>query len=111
MSFFDTITRIRNANLVKSRNVYILKSNLTVSIIKILKSEGFIDSFEFLKVHSLNQKVSSKEIICVHLKFKGFNQKPYINFIKRISKPGVRVYVSWSNLPKVLGGIGVAVLV
>lgn len=110
-SFFDVITRIRNANLVRSRIVYILKSKLTVSIIQILKSEGFIDSFEFVKVISLNKSTHCRELICVHLKFRDFNRSPYINCIKRVSKPGVRVYVNSSNVPKVLGGIGIAVFV
>lgn len=99
------ITRIRNANQIKSRLVYILESNLTLSIVKILKSEGFIENFEVI-----HQRVFFKKVICVYLKFKGFGQKPYINCITRISKPGVRVYTNSSNIPKVLGGIGIAVL-
>lgn len=100
---FDTLTRIRNANLVKLSKVFVLQTDLTISICKILKEEGFIDGFE------TNFLVNNTNQICITLKFKNSKQKPYITSIKRISRPGIRVYTKVSSIPKVLGGIGVVV--
>lgn len=103
------LTRIRNANLAGLEKVLIPYTKINLEIVKILKDEGFIDSFE----KSFNAtSVSSKDFpyICVTLKFKkGLRQRPYISFIKRVSKPGLRSYVNAGNIPKVWGGIGVAV--
>nr|YP_006234194.1 ribosomal protein S8 [Eutreptiella gymnastica]CCE26481.1 ribosomal protein S8 [Eutreptiella gymnastica] len=105
----DLITRIRNANCVKAEGVLVLRTKLTVSIVKILKEEGFIDHLEEVDIPVKHQKVANKYLL-LSLKYKGVKQKPYITALKRISKPGLRVYVSKSNIPKVLGGIGIAVI-
>ena len=105
----DLITRIRNANCVKAEGVLVLRTKLTVSIVKILKEEGFIDHLEEVYIPVKHQKVAKKYLL-LSLKYKGVKQKPYITALKRISKPGLRVYVSKSNIPKVLGGIGIAVI-
>ena len=100
----DMLTRIRNANLVKLSKVSVLQTDLTFSIANILKEEGFIDSFE------TNSLVSGVPHLVITLKFKTSKQKPYITTLKRISKPGIRVYAKSSNIPRVLGGIGTVVL-
>lgn len=103
------LTRIRNAILVKSRNVKVLRTNLTLRISEILKTEGFIESFEESGEIFLTKNKMIYKYIYITLKYKGVRQTPYITQLKRISKPGLRVYVSCKNIPKVLGGIGVAV--
>ncbi len=103
------ITRIRNANLRKSRKVDVLRTNLTVSIALILKQEGFIESFEESGSVFLKEKGILYKYISIVLKYKGVKQKPYITGIKKISNPGLRVYVNQSCVPRVLGGVGIAV--
>lgn len=98
------LCRIRNANTVGLEKTLVPYTNVNMEIVKILKDEGFIDSFEE------STKNSVSDFICINLKFKkGLRQRPYISFIKRISKPGLRVYVNSNNIPKVWGGIGIAV--
>lgn len=94
------LTRMRNALMVKAVKVSIPRTNLTISIAEILKSEGFIEDF---------QQSSSTKSFFVYLRYKGIKQKSYITSLKRVSKPGLRVYVNKNNIPKVLGGMGVAV--
>jgi small subunit ribosomal protein S8 len=103
------ITRVRNSNLVKSRTVIVLRTNLSFSICQILKQEGFIESFEEFGDVIFTKTGFFHKFIMVTLKYKGIKQKPYITFLKRISKPGFRVYVNQNNIPKVLGGVGVAI--
>jgi small subunit ribosomal protein S8 len=103
------LTRLRNSNFVKSRKVNVIRTNLVLDILNILKSEGFIDSFDNTGDLSLSEKSFVSKYVSVNLRYKGVKQKPYITQLKRISKPGLRVYVSKSNIPRVLGGIGVAV--
>lgn len=105
------LTRIKNASLVRSRKVLILKNSLVLNVLTLLKQEGFIESFEEIKANDLIKKNLSERYILVLLKYKGVKQEPYITNLKRISKPGLRVYSSYKNLKKVLGGIGVAVFV
>jgi len=106
----DMLTRIKNASLVKSRKVLILKNSLILNILSLLKQEGFIETFEEIKdINLIKQKVSEKYIL-VSLKYKGIKQEPYITNLKRVSKPSLRIYSSYKNIKKVLGGIGVAVL-
>lgn len=100
------LTRIRNSNLRRSRKVKIINTKLTLSIAKILKQEGFIESLDVVSGSELNVPYS---FISITLKFKGLKQKPYITQLKRISKPGFRVYVNHKYIPTVLGGIGIAV--
>jgi small subunit ribosomal protein S8 len=108
--FNDMLTRIRNANLVKARKVKIIRNNLICKILFILKKEGFIESFNESDEISQIRKDPLHKYIDVILKFKGINQKPYITKLKRISKPGLRVYVTHNNIPKILGGVGILIL-
>lgn len=93
------IVRMKNAITVKAREVFVIKSNLILNIVRILQAEGFIDSFEQL----------DNNYIMIYLKYKGLKQKSYITDLKRISKSGFRVYANYRSIPKVMDGIGVAV--
>ena len=103
------LTRIRNANLIKARNVNVIKTNLTLKITKILKEEGFIDSFEEFGPTFLTENGLVYKYISITLKYKGPKLTSFITGIKRVSKPGFRVYSGQRDIPKVLGGIGIAV--
>ena len=103
------ICRIKNAVMVKAREVWVVRNKLTLSVAKLLKEEGFIDSFEECGDVYMTKKGLIYKHICISLKYKGVKQKPYITNLKRVSKPGLRVYTNYKNAPKVLGGIGVAV--
>jgi len=105
----DLITRIRNANSVKADGVLVLRTNLTIAIVRILKEEGFIENIEEIDIPVKHQKIASQYLL-LSLKYKGVKQKPYITALKRVSKPGLRVYASKSSIPKVLGGIGIAII-
>lgn len=98
------LTRMRNANLVKLSKVLVLQTDLTISISNILKEEGFIETFEtgFL--------INNISYLQITLKFKSSKQRPYITSLKRISRPGIRVYTKASSIPKVLGGVGIIIL-
>nr|ARW68758.1 ribosomal protein S8 [Palisada sp.] len=99
----DTLTRIRNANLAKHQIVQIPATKMTRNIVQVLKEEGFIYKFEEV-IENL------RNYIVISLKYKGKNKKPIITELKRISKPGLRVYANHKELPKVLGGIGIAII-
>nr|YP_010851074.1 ribosomal protein S8 [Aphanocladia stichidiosa]WGH14013.1 ribosomal protein S8 [Aphanocladia stichidiosa] len=99
----DMLTKIRNANLAKHQIVQVPATKMTRNIIKVLQEEGFI--YEFEEIGS-----DLKNHILVSLKYKGKNRKPIITELKRISKPGLKVYASHKELPKVLGGIGIAII-
>nr|YP_010619517.1 Ribosomal protein S8 [Xiphosiphonia pinnulata]WAX03530.1 Ribosomal protein S8 [Xiphosiphonia pinnulata] len=99
----DMLTKIRNANLAKHQIVQVPATKITRNIIKVLQQEGFIYEFEEIESDFKNQ-------ILVSLKYKGKNKKPIITELKRISKPGLKVYASHKELPKVLGGIGIAII-
>lgn len=103
------ISRIKNSILIKSRSVLVIRTNLVVNIAKILKEEGFIESFEECGEVYMSDKGFIHKYISLTLKYKGVRQKSYITNLKRISKPGFRVYVNSKNVPKVLGGLGLAV--
>ncbi|MFQ5902043.1 MAG: 30S ribosomal protein S8 [Thermodesulfobacteriota bacterium] len=98
----DMLTRIRNANRAKLEEVSMPSSKLKVNIVKILKDEGFISNYKVLKDNL-------QGTLKIYLKYD--SQKESIIFgIKRISKPGLRVYVDKDNIPKVMNGLGVAIL-
>jgi small subunit ribosomal protein S8 len=99
----DMLTRIRNANMVRHQIVQIPNTKMTFAIAIILKEEGYILDFEEFEEN--NQKFL---LLC--LKYQGQKREPIITSIKRISKPGLRIYVSNKNLPKVLGNLGIAIL-
>lgn len=97
----DMLTRIRNANRMRHEKVEIPASKLKVSVLEVLKKEGFINSFV------VNTK--DKPMIVVNLKYTDNNER-VIKGLKRISKPGLRVYASATQVPKVLNGLGIAVI-
>lgn len=99
----DMLTKIRNANLAKHQVVQVPATKMTRNIVKVLQEEGFIYQFE-----EIGENL--KNYILVSLKYKGKDKKPIITELKRISKPGLRVYANHKELPKVLGGIGVAII-
>lgn len=103
------LTRIRNANLIKARDVNVIRTNLTIKIVKILKEEGFIESFEEFGPIFLTENGFVYKYISIILKYKGPKLTSFITGIKRVSKPGRRVYSAQRNIPRVLNGIGIAV--
>ena len=98
----DMLTRIRNANVVKMDTVDIPASNMKKSIADILYNEGFIESYEMVDD-------SKQGVIRVKMKY-GLERERVISGLKRISKPGLRVYARRDQVPKVLGGLGIAIL-
>ena len=98
----DMLTRIRNANSVYHDKVEIPGSKIKEAIALILKNEGFIRDYEVIADNKQN-------VIKVSLKY-GANREKVISGLKRISKPGLRVYSQKDQLPKVLGGLGIAII-
>jgi small subunit ribosomal protein S8 len=98
----DTITRIRNASVVKNPTVLIPYTLLNNQFCKILEREGFIDSFQ-------RKNINENELV-LFLKYKGTKKKPSITGLKRISKPGLRIYSNHKDIPRVLNGMGVVIL-
>ncbi|HEY9601458.1 MAG TPA: 30S ribosomal protein S8 [Chroococcales cyanobacterium] len=99
----DMLTRIRNACMVKHQTTNVPATKMTRSIAKVLKDEGFIADFE-------ETEEGVKKYLVVSLKYKGKNRQPIIRAMKRVSKPGLRVYSNSKELPRVLGGIGIAII-
>ena len=99
----DMLTRIRNANTAKHDTVTIPSSKIKLAIAEILLAEGYIKKFEV--VDDGNFKA-----IVVTLKYGADKNEKAINGIKRISKPGLRVYAGKETMPKVLGGLGIAIV-
>ena len=97
----DMLTRIRNANTAKHDTVDIPASKMKISIAEILLKEGYIKSFEV-------EEVGNFKNIHVTLKYGKDKNTRIITGLKRISKPGLRVYASKEDLPRVLGGLGTA---
>jgi small subunit ribosomal protein S8 len=98
----DFLTRIRNANMVFTDKVEIPASKTKMALSEILKEEGFIKDVEYIED-------GKQGIIRVYLKYAG-NKERVITGLKRISRPGLRVYAKKDELPKVLGGLGIAVV-
>ncbi len=99
----DFLTRIRNGLSARKRWVDIPSSNLKKRIALILKEENFINDFFFIS------KDNNKESIRIFLKY-DYNNNPVIEEIKRVSKPGLRVYVGANEAPRVLDGLGISIL-
>ena len=97
----DMLTRIRNANTMRYKEVEIPSSKVKVEIAKILKNEGFINDYKI-------KKNNVQDIIVLNLKYN--NKERVITGLKRISKPGLRVYAKSSEIPKVLNGLGIAII-
>ena len=98
----DMLTRIRNALMVGHPSVLVPSSRMKLSIAKILKEDGFITDYEVVKG-------KPERTIKIHLKYYDSNQ-PVISGLERISKPGLRAYVQRSEIPRVYGGMGIAIL-
>jgi small subunit ribosomal protein S8 len=97
----DMLTRIRNGQSAGKESVLLPSSKVKVAIAKVLKEEGYIVDF------STEQKGNQAQMTIV---LKYYNDKPVIEEVKRISKPGLRIYKSKEELPKVLGGLGIAIV-
>jgi len=98
----DMLTRIRNAIMVRHDSVLVPASKIKLSIAKILKEEGFITDYEVVKGKPHRE---------IKVKLRYFdNNKPAISGLKRISKPGLRLYVQKKEIPRVYGGLGIAIL-
>ena len=98
----DMLTRIRNAVLAKHEFVLIPASKFKIDIARILKEEGFIRDYEVLKGQP-------HRTIKVFLRYSS-KRRPLVTGLKRVSKPGLRVYVQKSEIPRVYGGLGIAIM-
>jgi small subunit ribosomal protein S8 len=99
----DMLTRIRNATMVKHQIVQIPVTKMSVAIANILKEEGFIVGFE-------NYQDGNRQYLLLSLKYTGKSRNSVISEIKRVSKPGLRVYANSKELPKVLDNLGIAIM-
>ena len=98
----DMLTRIRNANQMRYKEVEVPASKIKISIAEILKNEGYIADYKI-------KKNNVQDIIVFNLKY-GENKERVITGLKRISKPGLRVYAKAEELPRVLNGLGIAII-
>ena len=98
----DMLTRIRNANQMRYTEVEVPASKIKLEIARILKEEGFISDYTI-------NKDSVQSMIVLNLKY-GKNKERVITGLKRISKPGLRVYAKATDVPKVLNGLGIAIV-
>ena len=98
----DMLTRIRNANAMKYKTVEVPGTKMTKGIADILTKEGFIDGYE-------TNKLAVGEVIVLNLKYSKSKERVITN-LKRISKPGLRVYAKADEMPRVLNGIGIAIV-
>ena len=99
----DMLTRIRNANTAKHDTVDVPSSKMKLAIAKILLDKGYIKSYELVENGKFND-------IRITLKYGASKNEKIISGLQRISKPGLRVYANKEELPKVLGGLGVAII-
>ncbi|MHA6253422.1 30S ribosomal protein S8 [Oceanobacillus sp. CAU 1775] len=98
----DMLTRIRNANTVKHEKMELPASKIKREIADILKREGFVKDYEFIEDNK-------QGVLRIFLKY-GANEERVITGIKRISKPGLRVYAKADEVPRVLNGLGIAIV-
>jgi len=98
----DMLTRIRNATMARHDFVLVPSSKVKLAVVKILRDEGFIKEYEVVKG-------KQQRIIKVYLKYTD-KRESVIEGMQRISKPGLRIYVSKSEIPRVYGGLGMAIL-
>jgi len=99
----DMLTRIRNANTAKHDTVDVPASKMKISIAEILLKEGYIKKFDMVDVDGIR-------MIHITLKYGADKNDKIISGLKRISKPGLRIYAGKEELPKVLGGLGIAII-
>lgn len=98
----DMLTRIRNAILARHDFVLVPASRMKASIAKILKDEGFIKDYEVLRG-------KPQRMIKIYLKYLD-KKEPALNGLKRVSRPGLRIYVGRSEIPRVYGGLGISIV-
>nr|WGO60166.1 ribosomal protein S8 [Aneura pinguis]WGO60252.1 ribosomal protein S8 [Aneura pinguis] len=99
----DMITSIRNANSRKVDIVQVFATNTNRGIAKILSREGFTEKF-------IDDRRNAKNILILNPKYRGGRREPYITTPRRISKPGLRIYSNYREIPKILGGMGIVIL-
>ena len=99
----DMLTRIRNATMVKHQIVQVPATRMSLAIAKILKEEGFIQEFE-------NYREENKNYLLISLKYTGKSRQSVICQMKRVSKPGLRIYSNSKKLPRVLDNLGIAII-
>lgn len=97
----DMLTRIRNAQSARKAEVSMPASKIKLALAKLFKEEGYIDEVK-------SAEMDGKPVLTVKLRY--FEGKPVIASVKRVSRPGLRIYKNADELPKVLGGLGVAVI-
>ncbi len=105
----DMLTRIRNASAVNSASVVMPMSKTKFAIAKILSKEGWIGNVEIVKMKGEKNKTAVFDELKIYLKY-GDEKKSVIRNIKRISKPGLRIYSTKETLPKVLNNLGIAII-
>ena len=98
----DMLTRIRNAVMVRHDSVLVPSSKIKMAIARILKEEGFIKEFDIIKSEP-------QQTIRIHLKYDE-DKEPILSGLERVSKPGLRVYVGKNEIPRVAGGMGIAIV-
>lgn len=98
----DMLTRVRNANMVRQEFTLVPWSKMKLAIARILKEEGFVENYEVLKG-------KPGRVIKLYLRYYDRSQ-PAISGLKRVSKPGLRVYVGRSEIPRPYGGLGIAII-
>nr|YP_009394389.1 ribosomal protein S8 [Leptosiphonia brodiei]ARW62951.1 ribosomal protein S8 [Leptosiphonia brodiei] len=99
----DMLTKIRNANLARHHVVQVPSTKINNNIVKVLHKEGFIYEYE-------EMKQDPQKYILISLKYKGKNKKRIITELKRVSRPGLKVYANKKEIPRILGGIGIAII-
>jgi len=99
----DMLTRIRNANMVKHQVVEVPFTKMSLAIVKILKTEGYIEDFE-------DFEEKNRKYLLITLKYSGKNRLRVISKLERVSKPGLRIYASSKKLPVVLDNLGTAII-
>ncbi|MGL5509662.1 MAG: 30S ribosomal protein S8 [Microcoleaceae cyanobacterium] len=99
----DMLTRIRNSCMAQHPTTKVPSTKMTRSIAQVLKDEGFIGEYE-------QTGEGIKQDLVISLKYKGKNRQPIIRNLTRVSRPGLRVYKNRQELPRVLGGIGIAII-
>ena len=99
----DMLTRIRNAQAVSKSSVDMPVSKIKLSVLKVLKDEGYIEDYQIVEGASISERR-----VTISLKY--YEGQPVIESIQRVSRPGLRVYCNKNNMPQVLAGLGVAVI-
>ena len=105
----DMLTRIRNASMVKKSEVVMPMSKMKLAIARILEKESWIAKAELIKGTGEKNKTQAFDQLHLTLKYQK-NGKPVISFLKRVSKPGLRVYVGKDKVPVVLNNLGMAII-